>query len=155
MYNPSNSPEKLVKEAIKFKANDTYKEKDDEYWVVFDKDKHKNIPQAYSLAKKKNINIAISIICFEFWILLHFEQTTKPFNNCDALIKYIKSNHFSNYEKCSNCFDALRDNIFDAIRNAKSVEKSVQVEINRGTKIFNLSAYTNVHHLVSKLIPKI
>lgn len=154
VYNPSNSPEKLVKEAIKFKENDTTKEKIDEYWVVFDKDRHKRIPEAYALAQKESIKIAISIICFEFWVLLHYVCTTKPFKNSDDLIKYIKKNHFSKYEKCSNCFDELRDKIDIAIKHAKRVEKSVKNELDRGTKVYQLSAYTNVHHLVSNLIPK-
>ncbi|MGV8017332.1 MAG: RloB family protein [Ignavibacteria bacterium] len=126
----------------------------DEIWVVFDKDKHKNIPNAYSLAEKENINIAISIICFEYWVLLHFKNSTKPFNKCDELIKHIKKNYYSDYEKCSNCFDNLKDKISLAIKNAELVERSVKNEINRRQKIYELNAYTNIHHLVKKLIPK-
>lgn len=127
----------------------------DEIWVVFDKDKHTNIAQAYSLAETENIKIAISIICFEFWVLLHYGFTTKPFNNCDDLINHIKKNYFSEYEKCANCFDELKDKIYDAIKYAKQVEKSVKHELDSGKKVYKLSAYTNVHHLVQKLIPKL
>jgi hypothetical protein len=153
VYNPSNSPIKLVEKAIKFRSEDKNREKGDEYWVVFDKDKHTNIPKAYALAQRENINIAISIICFEFWVLLHYAHTTKPFNKCDDLIRYIKKNHFAKYEKCANCFDELRDKIGNAVKHAKKVEKSVKNELDRGKKVYELSAYTNVHHIVSKLIP--
>lgn len=154
VYNPSNSPLILVEKAIKFRGEDKNREKGDEYWVVFDKDKHTNIPEAFALAQKENINIAISVICFEYWVLLHFYYTTKPFKNCDEIIKEIKSNHLKNYQKCSNCFEELRDEIDKAIKHAKQVEKSVKNELERGTKVYELSAYTNVHHLVTKLVPK-
>lgn len=154
VYHPeNNSPWGLVKDAIKRRDfQEEEKNPYDEIWVVFDKDKHTNIPEAYKLAKKEKINIAISIICFEFWVLLHFEYTTKPFNKCDELIKYIKSKKYiSNYQKCSNCFDIIRDKITTAIANAKKVEKSNKNALNRGTKVYRLSAYTDVHKIVEIL----
>lgn len=155
VYHPDNySPFALVNDAIKRREKEIEEKNPyDEIWVVFDKDKHTNIPKAYALAQRENINIAISIICFEFWVLLHYANTTKPFNKCDDLIRYIKKNHFPKYEKCANCFDELRDKIDDAVKHAKKIEKSVKNELDRGKKVYELSAYTNVHHLVSKLIP--
>lgn len=154
VYHPENySPLGLVKDAIK--RRDKEKEEKNPYneiWVVFDKDKHTNIPEAYTLAQRENINIAISIICFEFWVLLHYGYTTMQFNKCNDIIKHIKKNYFTKYEKCANCFEELRDKMYDAIKHAKRVEKSVINELDRGKKVYDLSAYTNVHHLVSKLI---
>jgi len=154
VYHPENySPLGLVKDAIK--RRDFEKEEKNPYgeiWVVFDKDKHTNIQDAYKLAEKEKINIAISIICFEFWILLHFEYTTKQFNKCDELIKYIESKKYiSNYKKCSNCFDIIRDKIAIAITNAKKVEKYNKDDVIRGTKVYRLSAYTDVHKIVEIL----
>lgn len=156
VYHPENySPLGLVKDAI-IRREKEKEEKNpyDEIWVVFDKDKHTNIREAYELARTESIKIAISIICFEFWVLLHYGFTTMPFKDCDDIIKHIEKNYFAKYKKCSNCFEELRDKIYDAIEYAKQVDKSVKNELDRGAKVFELSAYTNVHHLVSKLIPK-
>jgi len=147
------SPKGLVEDAIS-KRNKAVEDKNpyDDIWVVFDKDKHTNIREAYDLAKDENINIAISIVCFEFWVLLHFEYTTRQFNKCDELINYIRNQKYiSNYQKCSNCFDIIRDKITIAITNAKKVEKYNKNDIKRGTKVYRLSAYTDVYKIVGKL----
>jgi hypothetical protein len=158
VYHPKNfSPLGLVKDAIKrqLKAKENSIPYDD-IWVVFDKDTHKRIPEAYNLAEnnsdKIKINIAISIICFEFWVLLHYDKIIRPFHNCDELIHYIKINYLPKYEKHSNCFDDLKEKMDCAIINGKYVEKAVSDDLSRGTKVYNLSAYTNIHHLVEKLI---
>ncbi|MFD1079889.1 RloB family protein, partial [Longispora fulva] len=47
-------------------------------WVVFDKDGHARIPDAFEIARnsRPKINIAFTAPCFEFYILLHFGKTT-------------------------------------------------------------------------------
>ena len=160
VFHPENcSPLGLVKDAIRRQKNEIdNKNGYDELWVVFDKNSHTNIPQAYTKAERNKegykINIALSVICFEFWILLHYCQTMKPFNKCDSLIIHIKKNHLKKYKKCENCFDELKDLIHTAVKNGKWVEKQVKNDLARGMKIYKLSAYTNVHHIVQKLIPQ-
>ena len=158
VFHPKNfSPLGLVNDAIKRQREATVEKNPyNDIWVVFDKDKHTNIHSAYTKAQKNKekfkINIAISIICFEYWILLHFNRSTRAFNTCDELISFIKMNYFPKYNKCTNCFEELRDKIDTAIKNGKWVEKQVKNDINRGTKAYNLGAYTDVHKLVEKLI---
>ena len=43
--------------------------------------------------KKKypNVVIIINNPCLEFWLLLHFEYTSAPFNDCDNTIKKLKN----------------------------------------------------------------
>jgi hypothetical protein len=53
----------------------------DEVWIALDKDGHANIDKAIVTAKDNKIQVALSVICFEYWILLHFERTTRPFLN--------------------------------------------------------------------------
>ena len=121
-------------------------------WVVFDKDQHKFIANAYNKANTNKINIAISIICFEYWILLHFKQTTKPFRKCDYIVDELRKKYLSHYSKSNNCFNSLRNNINTAIQNANWVEKQKQLELKSGKKIYELDAYTNIHKLVKQLI---
>jgi len=124
----------------------------DEIWIVLDKDHHANMEKAIDMANANKINVALSTICFEYWVLLHFERTTKPFIKCEDVIKYIKKNHFNDYEKNTNCYLALKDKIQFAIKNAKWLLKQVKIDLDTGKKITDLSAYTNVHLLVKKLI---
>lgn len=60
----------------------------DKVFCVFDKDAHDTYQQALDMiatAKPKDTFVAItSIPCFECWLLLHFDYTTKPFHAAGA-----------------------------------------------------------------------
>lgn len=153
IYQPSDhSPLGLVKEA-KNKKQKARRERNpyDETWIVTDRDGHANMDQAMNMAKDNNINVALSVVCFEFWLLLHFERTTKPFYKCCDTISYFKNNHFQDYEKCSNCYDQVKSKIPTAIQNGEWLEKRVQIDIDNGTQLWELASYTNMHVLVKKL----
>lgn len=154
VYHPDDfSPLGLVNEAkarIKLAKRD--RNPYDEVWIAFDKDGHSNIPQAFNDAKQANINIAFSNICFEYWILLHFEYTTKGFRKSDELIKYIQSKHFKNYDKCKGCFQELKDKMQIAIKNGEKLIKNLEPDLLNGTKEYDLSAYTDVYKLVKTII---
>jgi hypothetical protein len=80
----------------------------DSIWIIFDKDGHVNIPQTFEEAKDVNIYIIFSAICFEMWILLHFEKTSRFFQNCDEIVSYITKNKYLDYNK-TNYFNQLTD----------------------------------------------
>ncbi len=143
------SPMGLVREAIAMKKA-AKKEKNpyDYIWVVLDKDTHANLVEAINVAAQNNIRVALSIICFEYWVLLHFEYTTKAFHSSDEIIRYIRTEHYSNYQKGGNCFNFLRPHINDAVRNAEAIKQNYDSAL----KYYELSAYTNVHELVAILI---
>lgn len=151
IYQPEDfSPVGLVTEAIAKKkeaekANNEY----DLIWVVLDKDGHANMPKAYNMAVTNNIKFGISIKCFEYWIILHFEKTSKGFATCDEVIKYLKDNHIKNYQKGENVFEQLKPLLVDAIKNGEWLVKAVNASMQKGDKIYNQSAYTNLHKLVS------
>jgi len=154
IYQPKNhSPVGLIKHA-KDQIIKAKKEKSpyDFVWVVFDKDGHQNIPQAYSDAKDFNpeIKIAFSITCFEYYILLHFVKTTKSFKKCDDVISELKV-HFPNYDKTNNIFNDLIDKHEMAISNGLWCKKQCQVDLDNGVKIYELSSYTDVCDLVQFL----
>jgi hypothetical protein len=70
----------------------------DEVWCVFDKESRKedkDFKRAMDLQKNtvisdKTLYCAVSNPCFEFWILLHFEKTDKPFSSCIEIFQYLK-----------------------------------------------------------------
>ena len=124
----------------------------DEVWIVLDKDGHANLDQALITARDNKISVGLSVMCFEYWILLHFEKKKKPFTKCDDIISYIKNTHFKDYAKNINAYTSLKDKIDFAIENGEWLMKQNQNDIDRGAKIYDLAAYTNVHILVEKLL---
>lgn len=124
----------------------------EEIWIVLDRDGHVNIDKAILTAEANKIMIALSVICFEYWVLLHYEQTTKSFRKCENIISYIKKNHFAEYQKCDNCYEVLKDKVHTAIANGLWLDKQVENDFDRGIRSYEMSAYTNVHSLVMKLI---
>ena len=58
--------------------------KNDQVWVVFDRDEHPNIPGTISLCAQKGIKIAFSDPCFELWLLLHLEDFDRPDHRHDV-----------------------------------------------------------------------
>jgi len=121
-------------------------------WAGIDKDQHANLANAIKMAEDNNIKIAFSNVCFEFWVLLHFEKCTKPFRNCDEIIKYIRKNYDSDYLKNNDHFERLKDKIEIAITNNKwLIETHWNFEIKNGTPLYDINPYTDVFHLVKLL----
>lgn len=148
-----HSPVGLVKEAkLKKKKAKRDRNSYDEVWIVLDKDGHANLEQALITARDNKISVALSVMCFEYWILLHFERTKKPFTKCDDIIGYIRKEHFEKYEKNINVYTSLKDRIDTALDHAEWLMGQNQNDFDRGVKINDLSAYTDVHILVQKLI---
>jgi RloB-like protein len=135
---------------------------------VFDKDGHANVPNAIhkieALAKKypaAKIGFAFSNPCFEFWILLHFVYTSKPFAECDDAGDEVKK-MLPTYDKTAQNIDIfipeLLKKIPDAIKNArKSITKHWQLNPENslydpsGIAIWDLNPYTNFHLLLENL----
>lgn len=84
-----NTPKELVEVAIKFAK--TLEFKGDLVWVMYDREAETEYSdashqQAWSRAKKQGINVAISNVCFEFWLLLHFKYSNICIADCDGVI---------------------------------------------------------------------
>ena len=87
-----NTPVQLVEVAVEAKNNGN---ENDIFWVVFDRESvakysHELHAKARDNARRNCIEIAFSNVCFELWILLHFEYTAAPYSTCADLLK--KSN---------------------------------------------------------------
>ena len=153
-----NTAKELVKETVEIIKN-SKREGDpfDEAWVVFDKDGYTKHPEAFDTAKNnKKIKIAFSSISFEYWILLHFKYTTKAFSKADNIISEInkcyKKLSLPSYDKCANNYDILKKHTDTAIKHAIRSREFAKIEIDRGTKIYNLNPYTDVDILICTLL---
>jgi len=99
----------------------------DEVWVVFDTEaqnhvRAKQLPSAIALAKSRNVLIALSNPCFEFWLLLHYIFTTKPFQNPKAVITALRKCD-PGYKKSDLPMQELVAAVRKAIANAISCVK--------------------------------
>lgn len=139
-----NTARELVKIAKKLKETDR-----DQIWVVFDKDGYTLHAQAFDEAKANGINIAFSSICFEYWILLHFGYTTRPFVNCDELIAFLKTEYGYEYDKSnSNTYMEIKDNLPQAKEYAKRCRLYQSQANPTGMPIYEMNPYTNIDELV-------
>jgi hypothetical protein len=58
-----------------------------------------------------NVVVIVNNPCIEFWFLLHFEKTSKYFNNCSGAETQLKK-HLKNYEKTQKFFTKQNDDIY-------------------------------------------
>ena len=123
----------------------------DEVWYVIDHDeREEEIKRFYkwvqkqkrSLSKKRprrttKLIVVLSVPCFEYWLLIHFEDTTRPFRGfernsaCQQVIQRLKK-HISSYKKNDpHVYDLCRDKREHAIeygkRNADSIHSRTDV----------------------------
>jgi hypothetical protein len=143
-----NSPLGIAKEAKKLYAQ-ALKDRIDKnnifIWAVFDRDEHQGVSQAIELLRDTPIQVAFSNICFEFWILLHYEYTTRSFSNCDEIIKHIRQQHDADYGKSNDHFVQLGDRLSTALENAEKLMKYWKDE---DAPIWYRNPFTNVHELI-------
>jgi hypothetical protein len=71
----------------------------DHVWCVIDGDYGSAIKAARKEAKANGVHLAVSTMCFETWVLLHFEETPVSATNCDAVVRALKENHCPKYSK--------------------------------------------------------
>ncbi len=118
----------------------------DRVFCVFDRDGHESFERARAriktLASRKKKPLpfeeAISIPCFELWILLHFEKTDAAFIKCDDVIHRIRERHMAGYLKADTVVSRqLMANLDAALENAD------WLEVRAETNAYN--PFTSVH----------
>lgn len=141
-------PTRYVREAQKGLEDNTY----NEVWAVFDKDHHPRHKEAFELAEEivngKKVNIAFSSVAFEHWILLHFERNTTPFYKSVNCIDYIKGERYIiDYEKKMDIYPLVKSNTMIAVENASWLRTQIT-----GIPIYDLNPYTDIDHLIKRLL---
>lgn len=62
-------------------------------------------------ADYKNVLLILNNPCLEFWLLQHFEDTCKPFNDCNSAQRQLKK-HLKDYAKTSEYFTKQDHDIY-------------------------------------------
>jgi hypothetical protein len=153
-----NTPVQLVDVAVEAKRNGC---SGDWVWVVFDRESSSVYPdkfhaEARNKANDNGVNIALSNVCFEFWILLHFVYTEAAYTSCSDLLnnsklkEYLKAIGVESYDKgLPTLFDKLKDNVEDAIARAKKLKTSVECCADKDRCApHQLNPYVDIHELL-------
>ncbi|MDP2167913.1 MAG: RloB family protein [Thermodesulfovibrionales bacterium] len=125
----------------------------DRVFCVFDKDQHETYDVALQKIKEikdsKKFSAITSVPCFEFWLLLHFEESARPYasagNNsvCDSVVHDLKR-HVPNYKKGTvGIFALTYPSVDTATKRAELLEirqKGANTD-NPSTKVHKLVAY--------------
>lgn len=145
-----NTPIQLVDVAVQHKRSRATPA-GDVFWVVYDREstiKYSDLmhDKAYKKAKDNDVNIALSNVCFEQWILMHFLPNAQPYSCFDDLLqksqlrKKILERTGNNYEKSGK---ALYSHIAKDIATARIIATA----INRDTLASAAPGRNKPHHL--------
>ncbi|MGK3118196.1 RloB family protein [Pseudomonas corrugata] len=159
-----NTPIQLVKAAIEHK-NSRACPPDDIFWVVYDRESVATYSdhlhdQAYTQARDNRIEIAISNVCFEQWLLLHFGGYAAPYSCYDDLInrsclrqEFKRISGGKEYDKgCEDIFRYVSSEIGKARSRAKAINKRTLDAAPAGkTKPYQLAPYTDMPKLLDAI----
>ncbi|MEU3249376.1 RloB family protein [Streptomyces sp. NPDC006997] len=136
---PHTDPNGLRPVEVVKKVIDAAQDGDAEMWALFDRDSGDKTPReiqdAMRLAAEKGVHVALSHPSFELWLLLHFQQHSRPENGRNAEIierlrRHPKAKGFANFATQSGDRgkgldgprgQALLGRERDAVRNARSL----------------------------------
>ncbi|MFO0875947.1 MAG: RloB family protein [Gemmataceae bacterium] len=72
----------------------------DQVWCVIDGDYGEKIANARAKAEANDIHLAVTTMCFEYWVLLHYEENDTATMDCYSLERALRSRgHIPDYEK--------------------------------------------------------
>jgi len=123
-----SQPKQVVDRAVARKEEAAKKESGtlpfDQVWCVIDGDYGDKIRNARAKAAKHHVKLAISTPCFEYWILLHFEESAASAVNCDAVVRLLRKKHQPSYEKGSCDFVDIVKRVDDASIRANRLRQT-------------------------------
>lgn len=142
-----NDPVSIINHAINEHKKNDY----DKIYCVFDKDAHSNYQQALNKIRthsnnKKPIYAIPSVPCFEYWLLLHFEDSSKPYQqkgnkSAGEQLKSEIKKHIKHYNEADkDVFVKTKENLQIAITRAKQIESAQKNNDtdNPSTKVYKL-----------------
>lgn len=158
-----NTPVQLVEEAIKFKKSPEALP-GDIFWAVYDREstvKYSDAlhAKAFEAASAEGIKLAITNVCFEYWILLHFINTTAPYSSFDDLKKksalrseFLKATGVEYVKSVASIFDLVRDGLEDARARALRVNAaSIASADPKKCRPYQMNPYVGVTDLLAEI----
>jgi hypothetical protein len=108
--------------------------------------------EARQKAESAGIEIALSNVCFEVWLLLHFQTNVAPYANCEDLLRSSAlKTRIVGYDKADKR-EYTQEEIDFARRNAARVNTQTIAGADRAwTQAHQWNPYTNVHELLDAI----
>lgn len=160
-----NTPKQLVDEAVDFAKSLDFKK--DQVWVMYDRESRAkytddNHAQAWMRAERHGVKVALSNVCFEYWLLLHLTETSQPANSFSDLVgrpvfkEAFRQIGFKSYEKGeANVAEALvsEERISAAKVRAQRINKQAKSNCDLGDteRPYRLNPYTNVYEVLEAI----
>ena len=145
-------PDQVVNQAVELKRNaagtESGTEPFDEVWCVIDGDYGVKITNARTRADANGVKLAISTMCFEYWLLLHFEENGNPTTNCGAVERTLKRKHLRDYQKGSCDFRDIVKDVHVASERAERIRKP---GIDRRERPENQNPCSEVYKLIESM----
>ncbi len=149
----NSQPIQVVARAVELKERaadpDSGTEPFDQVWCVIDGDYGEKINNARAKAKANAVELAISTKCFEYWVLLHFEENDTSTLDCDALVHSLRKKHLPQYEKGTCDFREIVKRVRDA---SKRAEKRRKPGIARRDRPEDQNPCSEVYRLVNAIL---
>lgn len=159
----TNTPIQLVKEAIKAKHSSQHPP-GDTYWVVYDREspaKYRDSlhDQAYVLARDNGIHIALSNVCFEYWLILHCINSAAPYVSYDDLMRRsclkeeFRRRGKGEYDKGeADIYLLLMEGVQLARTRAATInQRTLESAANNETRAHRLNPYTDMPKLLDAI----
>lgn len=160
-----NTPKQLVSEAVNAKKKAKKVGLNDSYWVIYDRESKAKYSddlhcKAYATAKKNDVSVAISNICFEVWLILHFTYTTAAYScyddlrNNSPLRPKLKAKGVDQYDKGEKgIFDHFTEQEIQMARDhAKKMNQQTEQGANPSLIYpYQLNPYTDVYKLLDNI----
>ncbi len=74
------------------------------------------------LSKKRNVEILVNNPCFEFWILLHFKETSRIYSKCCDIESEIKERKFLvDYKKTEKFYKKQNNDVYKKLKYLQEV----------------------------------
>ena len=125
----------------------------EEVWCVIDGDYGAKIHNARAKAKANHIELAISTKCFEYWVLLHFEEIDTSTNDCNSLVhslnRELEKKSFPRYQKGNCDFRTIVLNVLNACERAERLRKP---GLARNELPENQNPCTEIYRLINAIL---
>lgn len=112
-----SSPITMMKTAIRKLRDQRY----DKVFCVFDGDDVRQVEDAQKIARRQTrIQVVISNPCIELWFILHFDYTSRPYQDCAEAKSHLTEHWWPGYQSGGqNDFSILMPYLKDAIHHAE------------------------------------
>lgn len=145
-----NTPIQLVEVAVEHKRSRSTPA-GDIFWVVYDREsttKYSDLmhDKAYKKAKDNNVNIALSNVCFEQWILMHFLPNAQPYSCFDELLQKSQLRQ-KVLARTGNDYNKAGTTLYSHIAEDIATARTVAAVINRNTLASAAPGRNKPHHL--------